>query len=88
MKRLSLAGVVAALTLVGCADDCTAPRAYRCAGERPLLGRVHLGAAGQGQRRHHPGEDEPSHRALRGRVVSCGQGYFSAKFINMPSTAG
>jgi len=29
------------------ADDCTTPRADGCAGERPLLGRVHVGAAGQ-----------------------------------------
>jgi hypothetical protein len=29
------------------ADDCTTPGADRCAGEGPLLGRIHVGAAGQ-----------------------------------------
>src|SRR5215472_13967690 len=37
------------------ADDRTASRAHRCARERPLLGLVHVGAAGQRQRRHRPG---------------------------------
>jgi hypothetical protein len=56
------------------ADDCAASRADRGTGQRPLLACGHIRAAGQGQRRHYPGQNEPFDRALRVTVAFCGQG--------------